>query len=103
MWHVSLSWPQAGGPLVTDRWTRQQRNEAERQAHRLLAGVGGSVAEIGLYPFSYQLRRGLTDDEIAGLDPAWCALPAIDGAGTPDEVRAVLIKAGLLPVRRNRP
>ena len=82
---------------MTDKWTRQQRNEAERQARRLLAGVGGSVEEIGLYPFAYHLRRGLTDEEIAGLDQAWCALPAHDPAGTPEEVRAMFIEAGILP------
>lgn len=88
--------PQAQGPLVTDKWTRQQRNEADRQAHRLLSGVGGTVEHGALYPFAYHLRRELTDDEIAGLDPAWCALPAIDDGGTPEEVRAMLLDMGLL-------
>lgn len=97
MWHVSLSLPQAVRPLVTDRWTRQQRNEAARQARLLLVGVGGAVEESGLYPFAYHLRRGLTDEEIGGLDPAWCALPAVDGAGTPEEVRAQFVEAGILP------
>ena len=96
MWHVSLSLPQAKGPLVTDKWTRQERNEAVRQARRLIAGVGGSIEETGLYPFAYHVRRMLTDDEIAGLDQAWCALPAIDAGGTPEEVRAMFIEAGLL-------
>lgn len=96
MWHVSLSLPQATGPLLTDKWTRQQRNEAARQARRLLTGVGGPVEETGLYPFAYHLRRMLTDAEIAGLDAAWCALPAIDAGGTPEEVRAALIEAGIL-------
>lgn len=97
MWHASLSLPQATRPLVTDKWTRQQRNEAERQARRLLTGVGGVVEEIGLYPFAYHLRRGLTDNEIAGLDQAWCVLPALDAAGTPEEVRTLFIEQGLLP------
>jgi hypothetical protein len=96
VWHVSLSLPQATRPLVTDKWTRQQRNEAERQARKLLAGVGGPVEMPGLYPFAYHLRRGLTDEEIAGLDQAWCALPAIDEGGTPEEVREALIAAGIL-------
>lgn len=82
---------------MTDKWTRQQRNEAERQARRLLLGVGGPVEEIGLYPFAYHLRRGLTDDEIAGLDRTWCDLPALDLAGTPEEVRAHFLEIGLLP------
>jgi len=97
VWHASVSLPQATRPLVTDKWTRQQRNEADRQARRLLAGVGGKIEETGLYPFAYHLRRGLTDEEIAGLDQAWCSLPAIDAAGTPDEVRAMFVEAGILP------
>ena len=96
MWHVSLSLPQAHGPLVTDKWTRQQRNEAHRQARRLLAGVGGLVEETGLYPFAYHVRRMLTDNEIAGLDQGWCALPGIDAGGTPEEVRGAFISAGIL-------
>jgi hypothetical protein len=91
-----MSRPQAGGPLITDKWTRQERNEAARRALRLLAGVGGPVEEPGLYPFAYHLRRMLTDDEIAGLDPTWCAIPPTDPGGTPEEVRAELIKAGIL-------
>lgn len=96
MWHASLSLPRAARPLVTTKWTRQQRNEAARQARQLLEGVGGAVEEVGLYPFAFHLRRGLSDPEIAGLDRAWCALPATDPAGTPEEVWAMFREAGLV-------
>jgi hypothetical protein len=97
VWHVSLSMPTPRGPYSTDRWTKQQRNEARRVAMRLLDGVGQDPEQHDQYPFSWQLRRSLTDAEMARLDPAWCALPAVDEGGTPEEVRALLIELGKLP------
>ncbi len=96
MWHASLSIQTGTGPLVTEKWTRQQRNEAARQAARMLAGVGMEPSKAEVYPFSYQLRRALSDAEVAQLDPAWVAVPAVDEGGTPEGVRQMLVEMGLL-------
>lgn len=93
MWHASVSI--TGVPR--DKWTKQQRNQAWRVLNRLLDGVGMEV-QIGQdYPFAAHLRRALTDGEISGLDAAWCALPALDEGGTPEEVHAMLVELGVLP------
>jgi len=96
VWHVSLSRPEGLGPRPTGTWTRQERNEASRVAHRLLADVGQDPERADFYPMSFQLRRCLTDGELASLDPAWCALPALDEGGTPEEVRALLMEMGVI-------
>lgn len=98
MWHASLSLRIGGGPFPTGKWTRQQRREAERVAARLLAGVGQAPERGDVYPFSYQLRRCLTDAELVRLDPAWVAIPAVDEGGTPEEARAMLIELGMVGV-----
>ena len=96
MWHVSLSIQTGSGPLLTDKWSRQQRNEAQRVAARLLHGVGQEPMKGDFYPFSFQHRRCLTDAEMATLPPGWLEIPAVDEGGTPEEVRAALIEAGML-------
>lgn len=88
--------------MLTDKWTRQQRNQADRLVRCLLDGVGGLIEVAQLYPFAYHLRRGLTDEEISGLDETWCAIPAVDEGGTPEEIRAALVELGVLVAGRNR-
>lgn len=68
----------------------------QRVAAGFLLDVG-QLPEQGLfYPLAYHLRRCLSDNEMATLDPAWCALPALDDGGTPEEARAMLIEMGVL-------
>jgi hypothetical protein len=59
-------------------------------------GVGAAPERPDWYPFSFQLRRSLTDEEITGLDPTWLAIPAVDEGGTPEEVRGMLVELGIL-------
>lgn len=98
VWHASISYPQHPtiGPLVTDKWTRQQKRDAVITLRAILGGVGGNREQTAWYPFALHMKRILTDDEVGGLDPAWCALPAFDEGGTPEQVRALLIERGLL-------
>ena len=42
-------------------------------------GVGETFEKVG--DQAVHVRRSLSDEEIAGLDPAWLARPAIDRAG----------------------
>lgn len=50
--------------------------------YELLVGVGRSLTRVDAARQVVHVRRPLTDEEIAELDPAWLALPAIDLAGT---------------------
>jgi hypothetical protein len=95
VWHASISRPEQR-PRPTERWTKQERNEVQRLARTLLDGVGQAPEEAEFYPLAYHVRRCLTDAEIASIDPAWVALPALDEGGTPEEVRAMLIARGIL-------
>ncbi len=48
---------------------------------KLLDGVGSGQMFEKVGDTAVHIRRSLSDEEIAGLDPAWVALPAIDRAG----------------------
>lgn len=96
MWRVSISQPQADGPLVTAKWSRQQKREAQRVTERLLEGVGMEPQEHGLYPFAHHLRRCLTNAEMEMVGPGWCAIPAVDEGGTPAQALKMFVDMGIL-------
>jgi hypothetical protein len=63
------------------RWDAVRWAAARGMAVALLRGVGQGEDYWKDGPHALHLRRRLGDAEIAGLDPAWLALPAIDEAG----------------------
>ena len=48
---------------------------------RLLGGVGTGETKRMRSEAVLHARRKLSDLELAQLDPAWCAIPAVDIAG----------------------
>lgn len=85
MWHVSIALRGFDGrPVETARVVSQVRTDIKRLADRLLAGVGQGPDKFHRGRIAFHLRRSLTNDELARIDQAWLALPAIDG-GTEDE------------------
>ena len=70
------------GKPFTPRGMRRQH--AEQRLSQLLEGVGAAPdywKTTNEQAPTLHLRRSLSTEEIAGLDPAWVALPAIDLAG----------------------
>jgi hypothetical protein len=47
----------------------------------LLTGVGRIPSAIEQFQVAIHYRRTLTDEELAGLPAAWCAIPPIDEGG----------------------
>jgi hypothetical protein len=47
----------------------------------LLAGVGMEPTYMKIGDIAFHVRRSLSADEIAGLDPDWLAIPPVDMAG----------------------
>jgi len=48
---------------------------------KLLDGVGAGETFMKYGEVAFHVRRSLSDQEIAGLDPAWLAIPPVDMAG----------------------
>ena len=79
MWHASAALLNPAGkasPVLL--WSSAQRATARQVLTLLLEGVGvGPLRDEGPRT-TMHLRRVLSAEEIAGLDPAWLAIPPID-------------------------
>lgn len=79
MWHASVckrgkdgrSTPSSG---VSPKDTRS----AVALGMYLLDGVGTGATLRHTKHIAFHTRRRLSDQELAGLDPAWLAIPAVD-------------------------
>lgn len=71
VWHVSVSWK---GEQVS-RWPPKVKKQALSIATKLLQGVGSGRREELPRKISLHLRRRLSDEEIAALDPAFLTGP----------------------------
>jgi hypothetical protein len=79
VWHASTALiGRDGTPIDLTRVSIEQMRAMKRIALGMLDGVGGAPLVWTETRSTLHLRRPLTDAEIAGLDPAWVALPAID-------------------------
>jgi hypothetical protein len=67
-------------PTAVETWDFKRTTKARGRLRELLSGVGTGEDHWQAGDAAYHLRRRLTDAELAWLDPAWLALPAIDGA-----------------------
>lgn len=88
MWHVSTSMQGELQPLRIVLWTPEMRAAVRRWTLAMLDGVGDdenlwAEAESGRV---LHLRRRLRPDEVALLDAAWCALPAVHDGGLEDRI-----------------
>lgn len=80
MWHASIAVLAVSGPIPTAAWTRQDRRRAVRLAENLLDSVGVEPSRTDVGVIALHLRRSLSPEEIAALDPDWLAIPAVDMA-----------------------
>lgn len=72
MWHASLSFQRGGQLAAVDAWPSDLRRRLEREAKKLIAGVGAGPRrwEHGTPVRGrhvLHVRRSLSDAEIAGL------------------------------------
>ena len=80
MWHASIALlNQSLRPVLWRSVTNKQF--AYAIGRKLLDGVGTGETYMKAGERVFHIRRALSDEEIAGLDPAWLAIPAIDIAG----------------------
>lgn len=79
MWHVSIAEHDGHGVIRMN----QVRNKTAlfTLGRKLLNGVGSGETFEKVGDTAIHVRRSLSDEEIAGLDPAWVAIPAVDRAG----------------------
>lgn len=85
VWHASISLQdlRRRRPVPVADWDARAWEKARTKLRTLLAGVGTGedVRERG--DVALHLKRRLSDGELARLDPAWLANPAVDGAAPP--------------------
>jgi hypothetical protein len=65
-------------PIPTSDWDSKRLGKARNRLVELLAGVGTGSDHWDSLRMSFQLRRRLSEAEIAQISPAWLAVPAID-------------------------
>jgi hypothetical protein len=82
VWHASIALlSKKGSPIPVSEWGREQQRKAASKLRNLLAGVGAGEDHWGSLDVSCHLRRRLSDRELARIDPAWMAIPAVDLSG----------------------
>lgn len=79
MWHASAAVLNGSGmPVPVALWKSSVRAVVREALAELLNGVGEEPSREDSPRTAMHLRRSLTPEEIAGLDPAWLAIPAVD-------------------------
>lgn len=78
MWHASVAVMDEGQPVPPLATTDAEARAAATQCAAMLAGVGMEPSRFEPKDIAFHLRRSLSDAEIARLDPAWLAIPAVD-------------------------
>lgn len=80
MWHASVSvLGPTGVPVPRERLTPRTRARLREVAAGLLRGVGAGPDRWDARSNGVlHLRRALSAAELASLDPAWLAIPAVD-------------------------
>jgi len=82
VWHASIS---VWSDLAQVPWERcglKTRGVVRDTVFGLIAGVGAGNTRRDRSSVVLHARRRMSDAEIALLDPAWCAIPAVDVAGS---------------------
>lgn len=67
-----------GGPVPLRDWGPKREAKARGRGLTLLAGVGTGPSLWSEGGVVIHLRRRLADEELARLEPAWLAIPAVD-------------------------
>lgn len=81
MWHASIveRHPKHFRPVNAPHVMNKKL--AYAIGEELLDGVGIGETYRKAGEMAFHVRRSLSSEEIAGLDPVWVAIPAIDMAG----------------------
>lgn len=83
VWHASISVVDDDGELIP--WSRiglKSRTLVRVTVIDLLAGVGQGETKRTRSAHVLHARRRLSDAELAAQTPEWCAIKAIDSAGS---------------------
>lgn len=80
MWHASIVRRGKHREPIPARRVLSKKS-AYALGQSLLAGVGMEPTYTKIGELAFHVRRSLTEQEIAGLDPAWLAIPPVDMAG----------------------
>jgi hypothetical protein len=81
VWHASIALRDDAGPVRTSTVDRRRRRLAFALAARLLDGVGVGDAVEQVKEHVFHVRRKVSPRELAAIDQAWLAVPAVDGGG----------------------
>ncbi len=82
MWHASIAvCNNASQSRAVANWSAKQNGRALRLARQILGGVGAGETFVKYGHYVVHVRRSLSAEEIAGMDLAWLAIPAVDMAG----------------------
>ena len=81
MWHASISVHDGGGQVPWSRCGLASRAIVRDVVIGLLSGAGTGATRRERSAVVLHARRRLSELELAALEPAWCALPAVGIAG----------------------
>lgn len=84
VWHVSVAFQSAFGPLPVETMRRKLIKNGVTLAKSLLQGVGGSRTVFTTDPVgcAIHVQAPLTDKEINMLPRGWMEVPAVDERGS---------------------
>lgn len=79
VWHASLAVLNFSGVVqLRNVWNKDRLRKIAKD---LIADVGTGELFQKETETTIHMRRALSIEEVAGLDPAWLAIPAVDIAG----------------------
>ncbi len=83
MWHASVAVldVERGKTLHIARLSETNKRIVIATAKALLHGVGQVPSAVEQFELAIHYRRSLTDEELAGLPAAWCAIAPRDEGG----------------------
>jgi hypothetical protein len=80
VWHASIALlDKKGRPIQVKHVVNKKAGRSIGEG--LLFGVGTGETYYKEGEIAIHVRRSLSEEEIAGLDPVWLAIPAVDMAG----------------------
>lgn len=79
VFHASVAQIGKAGPIPCRMVMK--KNMAQAIGIKLLDGVGVGETFIKAGEVAFHIRRRLSDEEVAGLDTDWLAIPAVNMAG----------------------
>lgn len=85
MWHASLAFQTANGPIPFEKWKRKQLKAGIRTGEMLLLGCGASRKRMIFVTeppgVCLHIQVVLAPHELNMLPPEWMSIPAVDELG----------------------